>query len=163
MKKSKNIYGYKDFSTWKWRNFDGTEEVSIDDYVQKNRDRVFIIGTDSQNYRGASKCTFTSMLIAYNPGRGGTAILHKNTVPYMDNLRQRLLMEAMRSLELAWHVDAQIDSESVLTIHLDVNDSLKYKSGRYRDELVGLIVAQGFNARVKPDAWGASQVADLKC
>ena len=69
----------------------------------------------------------------------------------------------MRSLELAWHLDPIIPKKSFVGIHLDVNDNLQYKSAHYRDELVGLVLAQGYTALVKPDAWAASTVADSRC
>jgi predicted RNase H-related nuclease YkuK (DUF458 family) len=94
---------------------------------------------------------------------GGTIIIHKDYVSFMDALRQRLLMEAMRSLEVAWYLDKRVSKENIIEVHLDVNRSLKYKSGKYKDELVGLIMGQGFKCLVKPDSFAASIAADRKC
>lgn len=162
IKAKKNEYGYAPFSEWLWRNYEGTTIVSIDDFIAAHQEDFFFIGTDSQNYTKRRSCTFTSVLIAYKMGQGGCVILHRDRTPYMAHLRQRLLMEAMRSLEVAWYTSKKIPANSVIEVHLDVNQNLKYKSGQYKDELVGLVASQGFKAITKPDAFAASRVADHK-
>jgi len=69
----------------------------------------------------------------------------------------------MRSLEVAWYLDTKVKERNIIEIHLDVNSNLKWKSAQYKEELVGLIVSQGFPAIVKPNAFGASKCADRKC
>ena len=160
MKTGKNVYGHPPFSEWNWRSYDGKREVNLDDFVARHLDDLFFIGTDSQNKR---TCVFTTALIAYKMGLGGSIIIFRQKVPYIESLRQRLLMEAMRSLETAWYIDKNIPDKNLITIHLDVNKNLKFKSGKYKNELVGLITGQGFLACVKPDAWAASGAADKKC
>jgi len=156
--------GYAKFEEWVWKDFDGKKKVSFDDFVTTHPDCFFIIGTDSQNHKKRQQCVFTSVLIAYKMGRGGSVIMHRDRVPVMNALRQRLLMEAMRSLEVAWYLNTKIDDKDIIQIHLDVNSNLKWKSAQYKEELVGLIVGQGFtNVRIKPDAFGASKCADRKC
>jgi hypothetical protein len=151
------------FAEWKWRSYDGRRSVSVEEFVERNSECMFFIGTDSQNYSKKNTCVFTTVLIAYKMHRGGTIITHKTRASYMDALRQRLLMEAMLSLEVGWYLDQKIDKDNIMGIHLDVNRNLRYKSGQYKDELVGMVMAQGFNALVKPDAWAASSVADSRC
>ena len=163
MKKTEK-YNYLPFKEWKWRSYDGKNRIDIEEYVKSKRDDCyFFIGTDSQNYSKKRNCVFTSVLIAYKMHRGGSVVIHRDTVSYMDSLRQRLLMEAMRSLEIAWWLTQHIPKDNVIGIHLDVNQSLKFKSGQYKDELVGLVCAQGFQAIVKPDSFAASKCADRKC
>ena len=161
MKTGKNVYGHPPFSEWNWRSYDGKREVNLDDFVARHLDDLFFIGTDSQTEKG--KCTLTTALIAYRWGTGGSIIIHTQRVPSFASLRQKLIAEAMRSLETAWYVNPKIPNENVLVIHVDVNSSLKWKSGQYRDELVGMIMAQGFDCKCKPDAWAASSVSDRKC
>jgi len=168
MKKEKHEIKYTKpewppFVEWKWRSYDGKKKVEVEDFVTEHTGDLFFIGTDSQNYSKKSTCVFTTVLIAYKMHHGGSIITHKHKSSYMDSLRQRLLMEAMLSLEVGWFLDQRIKKESLIGIHLDVNQSLKYKSGQYKDELVGLIMAQGFNCLIKPDAWAASSVADSRC
>ena len=159
--KKNDQWGYPAFAEWVWKSYDNTRVVSINDFVKQHSMDEFYIGTDSQTSKG--KCTLTTALIAYHWGAGGTIIMHTQKVPQFNSLRQKLIAEAMRSLETAWYTNPLIPAESTIVIHVDVNSNLRWKSGQYRDELVGMIMAQGFACRVKPDAWGASKVSDRKC
>jgi predicted RNase H-related nuclease YkuK (DUF458 family) len=47
-----------------------------------------------------------------------------------------------------------------LAVHIDANPVLKHKSSAYVQELVGLVVGQGFKALIKPHSWAASHAAD---
>jgi predicted RNase H-related nuclease YkuK (DUF458 family) len=47
-----------------------------------------------------------------------------------------------------------------LTVHIDANPVVKHRSSAYVQELVGLVVGQGFRALIKPEAWAASHCAD---
>ena len=51
-------------------------------------------------------------------------------------------------------------SKDDLTIHVDANPNVKFKSSRYVKELTSLVVSQGFHAVLKPDSWCASHCAD---
>jgi predicted RNase H-related nuclease YkuK (DUF458 family) len=163
MKTNKNIYGYALFKEWQWRSYNGKNVIDLDSFIESHKEDLFFIGTDSQNYSKKHSCIFTTALIGYRMGLGGSIIIHRDKVPFMDALRQRLLMEAMRSLETAWYVDKMISDKTIISIHLDVNKNLKFKSGKYKNELVGLITSQGFDCKVKPDAFAASKTADKKC
>jgi len=156
---------YKLFSEWEWISYGKGNKVSIEEFIETHPDAQFYIGTDSQNYskKGNRYCTFTTVLVAYTMGKGGCAILASEKTEKMDNLRQRLMIEAMRSLEVGWFLDKKIDQNRIVTIHLDVNDSIKFKSGKYKDELVGFVTAQGFECQHKPNAWAASWAADKFC
>jgi len=154
---------YAKFDEWIWKDFDGKKRVNIDEFIANHPDCFFIIGTDSQNHNKRRQCVFTSVLIAYTLGRGGAVIMHRDRVALIDSLRQRLLLEAMRSLEVAWHLDSRVNDKNIIEVHLDVNSNLKWRSAQYKEELVGLVVSQGFSAVLKPNAFGASKVADRRC
>ena len=157
-------YNYKPIEEWKWRSYDGKSVVSISEFIEEHRGDMFFIGTDSKNYSKRHICVFITALIAYKFHHGGSIIMHRDKVPFMNHLRQRLLMEAMRSLETAWFVDGKISDKSFIGVHLDVNPSLKFQSGQYKEELVGLIISQGFtNCTIKPNAFAATFAADKKC
>jgi predicted RNase H-related nuclease YkuK (DUF458 family) len=159
--KTADKWSYPIFSEWEWESYDGKNKILIDDFLKKHQQSnvSFYIGTDSQTY--GHKCVMTTVLIAYKLGRGGNIIVHSQKLPSFDNLRQRLLGEAMRSLETAWYIDPKIDKNPII-IHLDVNPDLNYRSGQYKDELVGLIMAQNFLVSTKPNSWAATKVADAK-
>lgn len=155
--------GYSPFEEWAWKNYDGDKKVEIDDFLLGHQEDFFMVGTDSQNYSSKRMCVFTTVIIAYKLGRGGSVILHRDKSPFIQALRQRLLMEAMRSLEAAWYMDRKIPSKNIIEIHLDVNPNLDFRSGQYKDELISLVSSQGFRALIKPHAFAASGVADRKC
>ena len=155
--------GYAPFNEWKWKNYDGDKNVSVDKFLIDHREDFFMIGTDSQQYANKKLCVFTTVVIAYTLGKGGAVILHRDKIPYIKDLRRRLMMEAMRSLETAWYIDPKVSSKNVIEIHLDVNPNFMYRSSRYKDELIGLVASQGYSVIIKPDAFGASSVADRKC
>ena len=161
---------YADFDTWKWKTFIESKETTILDFMgefdRNDKNTEFYIGTDSQNRsaKGKKFCVFTSVLVAYTRGHGGRAILATEKVDHkITDLRRRLMIEAWRSLEVGMYLNNHISPNQVLTIHLDVNDTIKYKSGEYKNELVGLVTAQSFNCEHKPNAWAASFAADKKC
>lgn len=155
--------GYRPFNEWTWKNYDGDKKIVLDDFLANHQEDFFMIGTDSQNYSKKRMCVFTTVLIAYKMGRGGSVVIHRDKVPYIQSLRQRLLIEAMRSLEVAWYMDSKVPSKNIIEIHLDVNANLRYRSAQYKDELIGLVASQGFAYAIKPDAFAASGVADRKC
>lgn len=161
LKQKKDIWGYLPFTEWIWRDYNSPMIKNIDEFVNRHSTAQFYIGTDSKT-RG-KRCVMTTALVAYHLGKGGDIIIHTQKIPGFQSLRQQLIAEAMRSLETAWYIDPKIPEQSTIAIHLDVNSNLKWRSGQYRDELVGMIMAQGFHSAVKPDAWAASQVADRKC
>lgn len=159
--KVSNRFDYPPFAEWVWKSYDRAKTINLDAWIESNRHKMIFIGTDSQTY--GQKCIFTTCLIAYEMGRGGAVILHSDKTPKFDSLRQRLLMEAFRSLDTAWYVNPRIPENSKIAIHLDVNENLRYKSAQYKEELVGMIVSQGFDASWKPNSWASSSVADNRC
>ena len=120
-------------------------------------DRVIYVGTDSQQAAGVTK--FTTAIVSHEPGHGGTYAFIRFKTRRIDSLRERLLAEAWKSVELAMLV-AQNTPELKIVVHLDVNESIKYKSGKYAGDLIALVVGQGFKAEIKPNAFAASTLAD---
>jgi len=169
---------YPSFSEWTWKSFSNPNKtIDVEKFLEVNyeRGRIFHVGTDSQVY--GEKTHFVTALIAHIQTGGGEIAIHKykDKMPY-PALRQRLLMEAMRTLEVAWYLDSILPEDGKIRLHVDVNNELKFKSGRYKEELVGMIMGQGYLSykdisskkideypRVvfwKPDSWAATTVAD---
>jgi len=162
---------YPKFDDWVWKSH-LNKIIDPTEFINDHIDHMFFIGTDSQNYgrkrSKPSRCIFTSVIIAYKRGRGGISITSTNKTEYIRSLRQRLMIEVMRSLECAWFLDKFVDEDSAVKIckpeiHMDVNIDPKHKSSLYRQELVGIVTAQGFEAVCKPNAWAASIIADRFC
>jgi predicted RNase H-related nuclease YkuK (DUF458 family) len=82
----------------------------------------------------------------------------REVVPRVRSLRERLLNEVWKSADLGLQVSPLVGGE--LTVHIDANPVVKQKSSAYVQELVGLVVGQGFKALIKPESWAASHAAD---
>ena len=161
---------------WKWKSFQSpSKPKDIDQFIIDNltKKRDFHIGSDSKDY--GKNTVYATALIAHHCHGGGAVIIHKDKAILCPSLRQKLIMEAMRTLEVAWYLNQRIPATTKIRLHIDVNNNIKFQSGQYKEELVGFIMGQGYisyrdvNAenepRVvlwKPDSWAASSVADKR-
>jgi predicted RNase H-related nuclease YkuK (DUF458 family) len=80
----------------------------------------------------------------------------------MDSLRQRIYYETSLSMNVASKLTSMMAQANMgelkLEIHLDIGTKGETKS--LIRELVGMIIGNGFAARIKPYSFGASTVAD---
>ena len=118
-----------------------------------------IVGTDSQF--GEETC-FVTAVIVHRQGKGARYYYTRSRERVGDSLRQRIFYETSRSLGLAGRLAESLAQNGYadlnVEIHLDVGEN-----GRTRGlirEVVGMVVGSGFDARIKPDSYGASTVAD---
>lgn len=114
------------------------------------------IGTDS--LQSGRYTQFVTIVAILTPGKGGRVAYSREVTPRIASLRERLLKEVWRSVDLGLALEPHVKGE--LTISIDVNTSIKHRSTAYLQELTGLVVGQGFKVLVKPDAFAASHVAD---
>ncbi len=142
----------------KWKTISGEP---IDDIVQfvtaaTRHGQVVHVGTDSlQTGRYSQFCTVIAIL---NTPHGGRCAYKREILPRISSLRERLLREVWLSVELAMLLTPNVPGE--LTVHVDANPNERHMSSRYVQELVGMVVSQGFAVRIKPDAWCATHSAD---
>ncbi len=131
------------------------------DYMSEDSDQHYhlIIGTDSLL---SDKTCFVTAVIVHRVGHGGRYFYRKLLNRKMESLRQRILFETSLSLETAGLISAELarngHSELPVEIHLDVGPNGDTK--RIVREVVGMVTGSGYLAVVKPDAYGASKVAD---
>jgi len=124
-----------------------------------------IIGSDSQSKRinGKSEIDFVTAVIVHRRGRGARYFCKKNRVYKHVVLREKIYSETLMSLELAEELVPKLRSvispaKYDFEIHIDVGPL-----GPTRDmirEVVGMVNGNGYRAKTKPQAWGASSVAD---
>jgi len=141
---------------WKTLN-----EVKIADILQFVRDATrdgqsVHIGTDSLQTGRLTQ--FVTVVVILTPRKGGRVAYRKETVPRITSLRERLLQEVWKSVDLGLQLTPLVPGE--LTVHIDANPVVAHKSSAYVQELVGLVVGQGFKALIKPESWAASHAAD---
>jgi predicted RNase H-related nuclease YkuK (DUF458 family) len=128
--------------------------------VKENYNYEVFVGSDSQVHRKIKKVVYVTCIVLYQKGKGGRVFVARERERYADSLRQRLMNETYRSLQVAFDLNDLLPDNVELVIHIDVNKKRKYKSSKYRQELVGMVTGQGFECRVKPYAWAAQGVAD---
>jgi len=114
------------------------------------------IGTDSlQTGRHTQFCTVIAIL---TPGKGGRVVYSREVVPRITSLRERLSKEVWASVTIAMSLAPRLAER--VTVHIDANPEPRFKSAEYVQNLVGMVVGQGFRSVIKPYAWAASHAAD---
>lgn len=123
-------------------------------------DYRLIVGTDSQE--GSEETTFVTAVIIHREGKGARYYYHRLRDPRTLGLRQRIFYEASMSLGVAGQLAERLARNGVdslnVEIHLDIGPR-----GDTRElirELVGMISGNGFDAKIKPESYGATKVAD---
>jgi len=124
-----------------------------------------IVGTDSD---GLKEADFVTAIIVYRVGHGGRYFWTKtkNGGVVYHNLRDRIYKEVDLSLRTAQNILDQLGSSPKsnedlnydFQIHIDVG-----QKGPTRDmikEVVGMVRGNGFEAKIKPESFAASNVAD---
>lgn len=137
---------------------------SILDVVGSEPDRPhrLIVGTDSVLRQDHTM--FVSAVLVHRVGRGGRYFYRRVRERAMNSLRQRMLHEASMSLDLAGRLTSALadapsgEKDVPIEIHLDVGVNGETK--RSIREVVGMVAGSGFTPITKPDAVGASHVAD---
>ena len=132
-------------------------------YISKRpRERYqLIIGTDSQTHLNKD-VQFVTAIVIHRVGKGGRYFFRRDKLSYIESLRQRIYFETSMSLEVASRLTARLAENGYshldIEIHLDVGEN-----GETKDiirEVVGMVIGSGYDARIKPDSYGATKVAD---
>ena len=120
-----------------------------------------IIGSDSQTHL-AEEVTFVTAIIVHRVGKGGRFFFCRKKQRYLQSLRQRIFFETSLSLEVAGRFTGLLSENGYahlnVEIHLDVGE--KGDTRELIKEVVGMVIGSGFDARIKPDSYGATKVAD---
>jgi predicted RNase H-related nuclease YkuK (DUF458 family) len=130
-------------------------------FIKDNSDSKFklIVGTDSQS--GEEVCYVTAIVIL-REGKGGRFFYSRERERVKLSINQRILYEVSRSLGVAALLTERLAESGVadlnVEIHLDVGENGKTKE-LIRD-VIGMVTGSGFGARIKPESYGASKVAD---
>lgn len=134
---------------------------NIIDYIRglPSSSYKIIVGTDSMV---REETCFITAVVVHRLGKGARYFYRKKRHRKIKSLRQKVFYETALSLELGGQI-AKFFSESgfddmQVEIHIDVG-----VHGETRDlikEVVGMVTGSGFRAKIKPEAYGASSVAD---
>lgn len=120
-----------------------------------------VIGSDSAPGRG-EVTDFVTALVVHRIGTGAIYFWKRKVGKRKMALRQKIYQEAAMSLDCAEEVLDAFAKDGInrfdVEIHVDIG-----KFGETREminEVVGMIRGSGFLVKTKPDAYGASTVAD---
>ena len=127
-----------------------------------------VIGTDSHERAANDNFKIINLVTAvlvHRKGYGGKYFWKRKNVPNIHNLREKIYAETLESLNFALFfvplLRKELNGNSPfynLEIHIDVGEH-----GDSRDmikEVVGMVTGNGFVAKTKPQAYGATYVAD---
>ncbi|MBL7053493.1 MAG: ribonuclease H-like YkuK family protein [Candidatus Portnoybacteria bacterium] len=138
----------------------------ISSYINQDSQRKYrlIVGTDSN---GDKQADFVTAIIVCRVGRGGRYFWKKtNGNKTFHTIRDRIYQEVTLSLQTAQDILGQLKSslkpnqqlDYDFQIHIDVG-----QRGPTREmikEVVGMVRGNGFKAKIKPESFAASSVAD---
>lgn len=122
------------------------------------RDYKIIIGTDSPS--GAS-VDFVTAIVIHRVGQGGRYFWKRWPSMVIHTLRDKIYKEVDYSLQSAVLLIEQLSRHQLhysFEIHIDVGER-----GATKDmikEVVGVVRANGFEPKIKPESYAASKVAD---
>ncbi|MFC4075553.1 ribonuclease H-like YkuK family protein [Salinithrix halophila] len=131
-------------------------------YIEEDRSAVYkmVIGTDSQtSHRGT---LFVTAIIIHRVGKGALFYYSKKKSRPLLDLRYRIYKETEYSLSCMEKLKEKdflsASWDLPVEIHLDVGR--KGETRKLIQEVVGWVTAVGYTAKIKPDAYAASAVAD---
>lgn len=127
-----------------------------------------VIGTDShekENNGDSKTINLVTAVLVHRRGYGGKYFWRRKNMSNIHTLREKIYAETLESLNFALFfvplLRKSLNGDSPnynLEIHIDVGEH-----GDTRDmikEVVGMVTGNGFVAKTKPNAYGASYVAD---
>ncbi|MEK7555594.1 MAG: ribonuclease H-like YkuK family protein [Patescibacteria group bacterium] len=137
--------------------------------ADKEKRYKITIGTDSERYNGAL-ADFVIAVVVHRVGNGGRYFWRRVELTGVHTLRDRIIKEVLFSIEIAKEIltilkeapQFSVENGSAINwdfeIHADIGENGETKS--MIQEVVGMIRANNFEARTKPDSYAASNVAD---
>lgn len=152
----------------RWHRLDGTiisppiaeaVEVALVKEQESGYQIKVCIGTDSQ-VRGA-ETEFATVIVLLRKGHGGFMFINNEKTRQKMTLKERLLTEVSRSIEIAYHLCPLFDKYGTeLEVHADINTNPRFGSNTALSEAMGYILSMGFTFKAKPDAHAASCCAN---
>ncbi len=117
------------------------------------------IGTDSQK-RG-EVVEFATVIVFVREKKGGFMFITNYSQPANMSIKERMILEVGRSVEIAYVLCDMLDQYDVeLEVHADINTDPSFKSNKALNEAMGYILGMGFVFKAKPDAFASSYCAD---
>lgn len=151
-----------------WRTLSGRrvekpvsqEIIRLTKEARESGDDIRIcIGTDSQ-VKG-SDIHFATVIVLLRVGSGAVVLARKQQVRAKLSIKQRMLEEVNRSMEVAIPLQPLLNELNIrFEIHADINTHPSFKSHDAFSEAIGYIQGMGFDFRAKPFAFASSSCAN---
>ena len=151
-----------------WRKLSGERiKIPIADEVtnvlkrerEAGHEMKVCIGTDSQ-VKG-KETEFGTVIVFIRKGKGGFMYIHNEITRQRMSIKQRMLMEVGKSIEVAYALCNIFSRYSVdMEVHADINTNPNFKSNDALKEAMGYIVGMGFAFKAKPEAFASSNCAN---
>jgi len=151
-----------------WRKFNGDPiqlpiKNAVEEVIKKEIDagcRLKVcIGTDSQ-VKGL-ETEFATVIVFLREGRGGFMYIHNETTLLKYGIKERMLVEVAKSIEIAYELcDLFTRYDVDMEVHADINTNPQFKSNEALREAMGYILGMGFAFKAKPDAFASSSCAN---
>ena len=117
------------------------------------------IGTDSLVKGKATE--FATVIVFIRKGKGGFMFIRSETTTQRKSIKQRMLTEVAKSIEVAFELCPVFNRFGVdLEIHADINTNPGFKSNDALHEAMGYIIGMGFAFKAKPHAFASSSCAN---
>lgn len=150
-------------------------EKVFEEELEKGFEIKVAVGTDSQRKRKGYNFATVIVISTYENlggdtlvGRGGivlgTTYSNNNFKKNKEGVKERMLFEVSKSIEIAYEISPLLDLYEVpLEVHADINPDIRWESNKALQEAVGYILGMGYDFKVKPDAWASSSTGDRMC
>lgn len=152
----------------KWRRFNGQQieepilqavEKAIVQETEKGHRLKVCIGSDSQ-VRGTA-IEFATVIVFLRERKGGFMFISNSKTTQKMSLRERMISEVAKSVEIAYALCDLLDKHDVeLEVHADINTDPSFQSNQALKEAMGYILGMGFVFKAKPEAFASSYCAD---
>jgi predicted RNase H-related nuclease YkuK (DUF458 family) len=137
---------------------DQVTKVLAREYEAGNELKV-CIGTDSQVKGKVTE--FATVIVFIRKGKGGFMFIRNDTTTQQMHLKQRMLVEVAKSIEIAYELSNVFSRYGVsMEVHADINTNPGFKSNDALKEAMGYISGMGFAFKAKPEAFASSSCAD---
>ena len=151
-----------------WRKFNGDPldlpiKQAVENTIKRESNKGFhlkvCIGTDSQ-VKG-SETEFATVIVFLREGRGGFMFIHNEKTRQRYTIKERMLVEVARSIEIAYELcDLFTEYDVDMEVHADINTNPQFKSNEALREAMGYILGMGFAFKAKPEAFASSSCAN---
>jgi len=151
-----------------WRKFSGESidlpiKTAVENAIIRETNQAYklkvCIGTDSQ-VKG-KETEFATVIVFLREGRGGFMFIHNETTKHQYSIKERMLVEVAKSIEIAYELCDLFTLYDVdMEVHADINTNPQFKSNEALKEAMGYILGMGFAFKAKPEAFASSSCAN---